>query len=162
VKLLGLKKFHPTGSWNGWMTPSDGIMDGLLWCLLKLLVVFLLFKTLNFYLSCHEPWFIISKPLRANLDLICVMHPGLAFVWVFMHLFRSSKCVSRDLPGFDPATINGMVLYYLLMTNWSGLGDSTKLFQMRLSHIYRSRHMARWLCHDMRCLWLFMMVLWLE
>jgi hypothetical protein len=30
------------------------------------------------------------------------------------------------------------------------------------SLIYRSRHMARWLWHDMRCLWVFVMVLWLE
>jgi hypothetical protein len=30
------------------------------------------------------------------------------------------------------------------------------------SLICRSRHMARWLWHDMMCLWVFMMVLWLE
>jgi hypothetical protein len=30
------------------------------------------------------------------------------------------------------------------------------------SLIYRSRHMARWLWHDMRCLWGFVMVLWLK
>jgi hypothetical protein len=30
------------------------------------------------------------------------------------------------------------------------------------SLIYISRHMARWLWHDMRCLWMFVMVLWLE
>jgi hypothetical protein len=30
------------------------------------------------------------------------------------------------------------------------------------SLICRSRHMAQWLWHDMMCLWVFMMVLWLE
>jgi hypothetical protein len=30
------------------------------------------------------------------------------------------------------------------------------------SLIYRSRHMARWLWHDMRCLWVFVMVLCLK
>jgi hypothetical protein len=30
------------------------------------------------------------------------------------------------------------------------------------SLIHRSRHMARWLWHDMRYLWVFVMVLWLE
>jgi hypothetical protein len=30
------------------------------------------------------------------------------------------------------------------------------------SHIYKSRHMARWLWHDMRCLRVFMMILRLE
>jgi hypothetical protein len=30
------------------------------------------------------------------------------------------------------------------------------------SLIHRSRHMARWLWHDMRCLWVFVMVLWSE
>jgi hypothetical protein len=42
--------------------------------------------------------------------------------------------VSTDLLGFDPTTLNGMILYYRLMTKWSGLGDSTELFQMGLSH----------------------------
>jgi hypothetical protein len=32
-----------------------------------------------------------------------------------------------------PATLNGMVLYYRLMTKWSGLSDSTELSQMGLS-----------------------------
>jgi hypothetical protein len=39
-----------------------------------------------------------------------------------------------DLPGVNPATLNGMVLYYHLMTKWSGLGDSIELSQMGLSH----------------------------
>jgi hypothetical protein len=40
---------------------------------------------------------------------------------------RSSLCVSSDLPGVNPVTLNGMILYYRLMTKWSGLGDSTEL-----------------------------------
>jgi hypothetical protein len=43
--------------------------------------------------------------------------------------------ISSDLPGLNPATINGMILYYRLMTKWSGLGDSTELSQMGLSHL---------------------------
>jgi hypothetical protein len=46
---------------------------------------------------------------------------------------RSSLCFQSDLPGVNPATLNGMVLYYRLMTKWSGLGDSTELFWMGLS-----------------------------
>jgi hypothetical protein len=38
-----------------------------------------------------------------------------------------------DLPGVNPATLNEMLLYYRLMTNWSGLGDSTELSRMGLS-----------------------------
>jgi hypothetical protein len=41
-------------------------------------------------------------------------------------------CVSSDLLGINPA-LNGMILYYRLMTKWSGLGDSTELSQMGLS-----------------------------
>jgi hypothetical protein len=41
---------------------------------------------------------------------------------------------SSDLPGFDPTTLNEMILYYRLMTKWSGLGDSTELSRMGLSH----------------------------
>jgi hypothetical protein len=40
---------------------------------------------------------------------------------------------SSDLPGVIPATLNEMILYYRLMTKWSGLGDSTELSQTRLS-----------------------------
>jgi hypothetical protein len=46
-----------------------------------------------------------------------------------MYTFGSSLCVSSDLPGYDPATLNGMILYYRLMTKWSGLCDSTELSQ---------------------------------
>jgi hypothetical protein len=42
-------------------------------------------------------------------------------------------CDSSDLPGFDPATLNGMILYYHIMIKWSGLGDSTELSWMGLS-----------------------------
>jgi hypothetical protein len=54
-----------------------------------------------------------------------------------------------DLPGVNPATLNGILLYYRLMTKWSGLGDSTKLSRVGLSHpssaIYlpRSRNLVR-------------------
>jgi hypothetical protein len=68
-----------------------------------------------------------------NLDLSCVMHYGLSFVGVLMYTFRSSVCDSSDLPSFDPATLNEMILYYRLMTKWSGLGDSTELSRMGLS-----------------------------
>jgi hypothetical protein len=40
-----------------------------------------------------------------------------------------------DLPGVNPATLNGMVLYYRLMTKWSGLGDSTELSRVGLSQL---------------------------
>jgi hypothetical protein len=42
--------------------------------------------------------------------------------------------LSSDLPGVNPATLNGMILYYRLMTKRSGLGDSTELSRMGLSH----------------------------
>jgi hypothetical protein len=42
-------------------------------------------------------------------------------------------CVSSDLPGVNPTTLNGVILYYRLMTKWSGLGDSTELSRMGLS-----------------------------
>jgi hypothetical protein len=46
-----------------------------------------------------------------NLDLICVMHFGLSFVGVLMYTFRSSVCDSSDLLGYDPTTLNGVILY---------------------------------------------------
>jgi hypothetical protein len=45
----------------------------------------------------------------------------------------SSLYFPSDLPGVNPATLNGMILYYRLMTKWSGLGDSTELSRMGLS-----------------------------
>jgi hypothetical protein len=74
------------------------------------------------------------KPLRVNLDLNCVTHSGLSFVGVLMYTFRSFVGDSSDLPGFDPATLNVMILYYRLMTKWIGLGDSTELCRMELRH----------------------------
>jgi hypothetical protein len=41
--------------------------------------------------------------------------------------------MSSDLPGVNPAILNGMILYYRLMTKWSGLDDSTELSRMGLS-----------------------------
>jgi hypothetical protein len=43
-----------------------------------------------------------------------------------------------DLPGVNPATLNEMILYYRLMAKWSGLGDSTELSRMGLSHPHSS------------------------
>jgi hypothetical protein len=54
-------------------------------------------------------------------------------VGVLLHMFDSLCVFSSDLPGFDPVTLNGMILYYHLMTKWSGLGGSTKLSRMGLS-----------------------------
>jgi hypothetical protein len=39
-----------------------------------------------------------------------------------------------DLPGVNPATLNGMIPYCCLRTKWSGLGDSTELSRVGLSH----------------------------
>jgi hypothetical protein len=50
---------------------------------------------------------------------------------------RSSLCFPSDLPGVNPVTLNGMILYYRLMTKWSDLGDSTELSRMGLS---QNRH----------------------
>jgi hypothetical protein len=44
--------------------------------------------------------------------------------------------MSSDLPGVNPATLNGMLLYYRLMTKWSGLGDSTESSRVGLSHYF--------------------------
>jgi hypothetical protein len=41
--------------------------------------------------------------------------------------------MSSDLPGINPTTLNGMLLYYRLMTKWSGLGDITELSRVGLS-----------------------------
>jgi hypothetical protein len=50
-----------------------------------------------------------------------------------MHTFDPLCVFSRDLPGVNPTTLNGMIFYYQLMTKWSGLGDSTELSRMGLS-----------------------------
>jgi hypothetical protein len=43
--------------------------------------------------------------------------------------------LSSDLPGVNPATLNGMILYYRLMTKRSGLGDSMELSRVGLSQL---------------------------
>jgi hypothetical protein len=42
---------------------------------------------------------------------------------------------SSDLLGVNPATLNGMILYYRLINKWNGLGDSMELSLMGLSHL---------------------------
>jgi hypothetical protein len=44
-----------------------------------------------------------------------------------------------DLPSVNPAILNGMLLYYRLMTKWSGLGDSTELSRVGLSQLVSER-----------------------
>jgi hypothetical protein len=59
---------------------------------------------------------------------------------------RSS--LSSDLPGVDLATLNRMILYYRLMTKWNGLGDSTELSRVGLSHLSPclvQRHSSPWI-----------------
>jgi hypothetical protein len=75
--------------------------------------------------------FVIMDP-TGNLVLICKA------LWTLlrgslMHTF-DPLCMSSDLPGVNPATLNGMILYCRLMTKWSGLGDSTELSRVGLSH----------------------------
>jgi hypothetical protein len=41
--------------------------------------------------------------------------------------------MSSNLPGVNPAKLNGILPYYRLMTKWSGLGDSTELSRVGLS-----------------------------
>jgi hypothetical protein len=48
--------------------------------------------------------------------------------------------LTSDLPGVNPATLNGMILYYRLMTKWSGLGDSTELSRVGLSQSCQDHH----------------------
>jgi hypothetical protein len=55
-----------------------------------------------------------------------------------MHTF-DPLCVPSDLPGVNLTTLNGMVLYYRLMTKWSGLGDSTDLSRVGLSQLVSER-----------------------
>jgi hypothetical protein len=50
--------------------------------------------------------------------------------------------LTSDLPGVNPATLNGMILYYRLMTKWSGLGDSTQLAQVGLSQLVQEHPYA--------------------
>jgi hypothetical protein len=50
--------------------------------------------------------------------------------------------MSSDLPGVNPATLNWILLYYRLMTKWSGLGDITELSRVGLSQRVNSSHSA--------------------
>jgi hypothetical protein len=69
-----------------------------------------------------------------GFDVYFVRHSGLSFVGVLC--IRSIPSVfPSDLPGVNPATLNGMILHYRLMTKWSGLGDSTELSRMGLSQL---------------------------
>jgi hypothetical protein len=43
--------------------------------------------------------------------------------------------MSSDLPGVDPATLNEILLYYRLMTKWSGLSNSMELSRVGLSQL---------------------------
>jgi hypothetical protein len=54
--------------------------------------------------------------------------------------------MSSDLPGVNPAKLNGILLYYRLMTKRSGLGDSTELSRVGLSQPQAS-------CDDGRGAW---------
>jgi hypothetical protein len=47
--------------------------------------------------------------------------------------------MSSDLPGVNPATLNGILLYYHLMTKMSGLSDSTELSRVGLSQMAAAR-----------------------
>jgi hypothetical protein len=84
--MCGPERFHPVGSWSGWMTTSKGNMDGLLWCVSHHLVIFPLFLNSEPLLSCQVLRFVIIKPFGADLDLIYILYSRLAFVWVLMHM----------------------------------------------------------------------------
>jgi hypothetical protein len=58
-----------------------------------------------------------------------------------MHSF-DPLCVPSDLPGVNPTTLNGILLYCRLMTKWSGLGDSTELSRMGLSQAAPTREVG--------------------
>jgi hypothetical protein len=74
-------------------------------------------------------------------------------VGVLRYTFRSFVCDSSDLPDYDPATLIEMVLYYRLMTKWNGLGDSTKLSRMGLSHHPLHETVSNYIKQlDMNCL----------
>jgi hypothetical protein len=100
VIMFGLERFHLARSWNGWMMMSDCIMDDLIWWLSYRWVNFRCFRTLIF-LSCHEPWFLIIKPLWVYLDFNCVMYSGLAFVSVLSFILC---CYVSDFIKFDLTT----------------------------------------------------------
>jgi hypothetical protein len=67
-----------------------------------------------------------------NLILICKALWSL-LRGSFNAYVRPSLWVLSDLLGVNPEILNRMILYYRLMTQCSGLGDSMKLSRMRLS-----------------------------
>jgi hypothetical protein len=70
-----------------------------------------------------------------GFDVYFVRHSGLSLVGVLC--IRSILSVfPSDLPGVNPATLNEMILYCRLMAKWSGLGDSTELSRVGLSHMW--------------------------
>jgi hypothetical protein len=103
---------------DGWMTTSDDITDGLLWCYRCIRYLFPLF-------SNSEPLLHVWTMICNELDLIRVV------LWTrlrvsFNAYVRSSVWTPSDLPGVNPATNNRMILYYRLMTKVDGLlADST-------------------------------------
>jgi hypothetical protein len=56
---------------------------------------------------------------------------GVSCIRSILYVFPS------DLPGVNPSTLNGMILYYRLMTKWSGFGDTTELSWVGLSQAAR-------------------------
>jgi hypothetical protein len=144
--MCGLENFHPAGSWNGWMMTNDCIMNRPLMMWSYHLVFFRYFNKLwTIYFHVKELWFVTMDP-TGTLMLICKA------LWTLLRerfnaYIRSSLWV---LLGVNPATLNGMILYYRLMTKWSGLGDSTELPQMGLSQSTS----ARWVVDPSRCFFL--------
>jgi hypothetical protein len=64
---------------------------------------------MNYLLSCQEPWFVIMDP-TGNLLLICKALRTL-LRGSFNAYVRSSLCVSSDLPGVNPTTLDRIILY---------------------------------------------------
>jgi hypothetical protein len=73
----------------------------------------------------NEPYGELGINLQGTLD-----SPS----WEFNAYIRSSL-FPIDLSGVNPAALNGMILYYRLMTKWSGLGNSTELSRVGLSRL---------------------------
>jgi hypothetical protein len=76
-----------------------------------------------------------------KIFLYFVRHSGLSFVGVLI-VYVSILCVwFKWFTGLWPD--NTQQIYYSLMTNWSGLGDSTELSRMGLSPgESRDRHLS--------------------
>jgi hypothetical protein len=89
--MCGLEKFHPAGSWNGWMMTSDSIMDGLLWCLSYRLVDSAVLINYELFTFMSRTMVYNNGPYGEDL-LYFVRYSGLFFVGVLMYTFRSSVC----------------------------------------------------------------------